>query len=191
MNFKWEIRFPAFLIKFWRYTAIKELIINEKIDAKEVRLIGADGTAHGIVSLAEAQQMADREGLDLALISPTANPPVCKIMDYGKYRFEQLKKEKEARKKQKVSEVKEMQLSLSIQENDLNIKSKKVRSFLEDGDKVKVALRLRGREIANAKSGLPIMENFFQRVEDIGVLTSKIEISGRQIIMVISPKNTK
>ncbi len=172
-------------------TTIKELLINEQITAKEVRLIDSDGSPLGIVSLEEALRQAEAKDFDLVLIAETAKPPVCKIINYGKYKFEALKKEKEAKKKQKVVEIKEMQLSLRIEENDFNIKARKVRGFLEDGNKVKIALRLRGREMANPQAGLPVVERFFSKVEDIAVQTSKAALNGRQIIMVIAPKTDK
>lgn len=175
----------------WGYTTIKDLLINEQIRISECRLIGNDGTAYGIVSIAEAKQKAEDFDLDLVLISPTANPPVCKIMDYGKYRFDMLKKEKEAKKKQKVAEVKGMQLSMNIAENDLAFKAKNVRKFLTAGDKVKVSLRMFGRQLANPQAGLPIMDKFYEMLSDVADLTSKPEINGRQIIMILSPKNTK
>lgn len=127
----------------------------------------------------------------MVLISPTANPPVCKVMDYGKYRFDMLKKEKEAKKKQKVSEVKGMQLSMNIQDNDMAFKAKNVRKFLLNGDKVKVSLRMFGRQLANPQMGMPIMQKFYEMLSDVCDMTSKPEINGRQIVMVLSPKNTK
>ena len=136
-------------------------------------------------------QKAEEESLDLVLLSPNATPPVCKIMDYGKHKFDTIKKEKEAKKKQKVTEVKGMQLSMNIAENDMQFKAKNVRKFLTNGDKVKVSLRMFGRQLANPQMGLPIMEKFYELVSDIGDLTSKPEINGRQIVMMISPKNTK
>ena len=145
----------------------------------------------GIVAIKEAMQKAEEEGLDLVLLSPNATPPVCKIMDYGKHKFDTIKKEKEAKKKQKVTEVKGMQLSMNIADNDMQFKAKNVRKFLSNGDKVKVSLRMFGRQLANPQMGLPIMEKFYELVADIGELTSKPEINGRQIVMVISPKNTK
>lgn len=145
----------------------------------------------GIVTIKEAMQKAEEEGLDLVLLSPNATPPVCKIMDYGKHKFDTIKKEKEAKKKQKVTEVKGMQLSMNIADNDMQFKAKNVRKFLSNGDKVKVSLRMFGRQLANPQMGLPIMEKFYELVADIGDLTSKPEINGRQIVMVISPKNTK
>ena len=176
---------------FWGYTTIKELLINDQIRAQQVRLVGSQGDAVGIVSLKEAMQKAEEEGLDLVLLSPNAVPPVCKIMDYGKHRFDTIKKEKEAKKKQKVTEVKGMQLSMNIADNDMQFKAKNVKKFLSNGDKVKVSLRMFGRQLANPQMGLPIMEKFYEMLSDVSELTSKPEINGRQIIMVLSPKNTK
>ena len=176
---------------FWGYTTIKELLINDQIRAQQVRLVGSQGEALGIMSYSEAMKLAEDEGLDLVLMSPNAVPPVCKIMDYGKHRFDTLKKEKEAKKKQKVSEVKGMQLSMNIADNDMQFKAKNVRKFLMNGDKVKVSLRMFGRQLANPQMGLPIMERFYEMLADVCEQTSKPEINGRQIIMVLSPKNTK
>lgn len=145
----------------------------------------------GIVTYKEAMQKAEEEGLDLVLLSPNATPPVCKIMDYGKHKFDTIKKEKEAKKKQKVTEVKGMQLSMNIADNDMQFKAKNVRKFLTNGDKVKVSLRMFGRQLANPQMGLPIMDKFYELVSDIADLTAKPEINGRQIVMVLSPKNTK
>ena len=143
------------------------------------------------MSLNEARAKAEEEGLDLVLMSPNATPPVCKIMDYGKHKFDTLKKEKEAKKKQKVTEVKGMQLSMNIADNDMQFKAKNVRKFLTNGDKVKVSLRMFGRQLANPQMGLPIMQKFYEMLEDVCDMTSKPEINGKQIIMVLSPKNTK
>ncbi len=143
------------------------------------------------MSISDARAKADEEGLDLVLLSPNAVPPVCKIMDYGKHKFDTIKKEKEAKKKQKVSEVKGMQLSMNIADNDMQFKAKNVRKFLTNGDKVKVSLRMFGRQLANPQMGMPIMQKFFDMLADVGELTSKPEINGRQIVMVISPKSTK
>ncbi|MGN0961525.1 MAG: translation initiation factor IF-3 [Christensenellales bacterium] len=165
--------------------------MNEQIKVQQVRLIGSQGEALGVVSYKEAMLKAEEEGLDLVLMSPNATPPVCKIMDYGKHRFDTLKKEKEAKKKQKVTEIKGMQLSMNIADNDMQFKAKNVRKFLTNGDKVKVSLRMFGRQLANPQMGLPIMDKFYEMLSDVGELTSKPEINGRQIVMVISPKNTK
>ena len=170
---------------------MKELIINHNIRCKEVRLIGSDGTQYGIVSLSEAIAKAEEQELDLALISPNANPPVCKIMDYGKYRFDETKREKEAKKKQKVMEVKEMRLSMNIADNDMAFKAKNVRKFLTDGNKVKVSLRMYGRQLANPQMGMPTMQKFYELLSDVCEMTSKPEINGRQINMVLSPKSEK
>ena len=149
------------------------------------------GVTYGIVSLEEARRIADEQNLDLVLISPTANPPVCKVMDYGKYRFDMMKREKDAKKKQKVAEVKGMQLSMNIADNDLNFKAKNVKKFLANGDKVKVVLRMFGRQLQNPQMGMPIMEKFASLVSEEGEITSPATVNGRQIIMVISPKSTK
>ncbi|MBR2468027.1 MAG: translation initiation factor IF-3 [Clostridia bacterium] len=149
------------------------------------------GVTYGIVSLDEAKRIADEQGLDLVLISPMATPPVCKVMDYSKYRFDMTKREKEAKKKQKVAEVKGMQLSMNIADNDLNFKAKNVMKFLANGDKVKVVLRMFGRQLQNPQMGMPIMEKFANMVAEAGEVTSPAQINGRQIIMVISPKNAK
>ncbi len=154
-------------------------------------MIGPDGTQYGIVSLQEAQSKADDLELDLVLISPTANPPVCKLMNYGKYRFDEMKREKEAKKKQKVMEVKEMRLSMNIAENDMVFKAKNVRKFLTEGNKVKVSLRMHGRQLQNPQMGMPTMHKFYEMLSDVSDLTSKPEINGRQINMVLSPKNDK
>ena len=143
------------------------------------------------MSLSDARAKADEEGLDLVLLSPNAVPPVCKIMDYGKHKFDTIKKEKEAKKKQKVSEVKGMQLSMNIADNDMQFKAKNVRKFLTNGDKVKVSLRMFGRQLANPHMGLPIMQKFYEMLSDVCDMTSKPEVNGRQIVMVLSPKNTK
>ena len=162
--------------------------INENIKAAQVRLIGADGQPVGIVAIEDALAAADEANLDLVLVAEDANPPVCKVMNYGKYRFDTLKREKEAKKKQKVAEVKGMQLSMNIADYDLGIKAKNVRKNILAGDKVKVTLKMHGRQLANPQMGLPIMEKFSELVADVADVTSKPEINGRQIIMVLSPK---
>lgn len=169
---------------------IKELLINEQITEKVLRL-NYEGGTYGIVSLEEALKKAEEAELDLVLIAPTAQPPVAKLMDYSKYRFELLKREKEAKKKQKVSEVKGMQLSLNIADNDLNFKAKNVRKFLQNGDKVKVTLKLFGRQLANPALGFPIMDKFVALLEDVAEVTSKPALNGKQIIMILSPKQQK
>ena len=178
-------------IIFWGYTTIKELLINEQIRVPQVRLVGSQGEALGIVSIHDAMSKAEEEGLDLVLLSPNANPPECTIIEKGKQKFDTIKKETEAKKKQKVSEVKGMQLSMNIADNDMQFKAKNVRKFLTNGDKVKVSLRMFGRQNANPQLGMPIMQKFYEMLSDVCDMTSKPEVNGRQIVMVLSPKNTK
>ena len=145
-------------------------MINEQIRDREVRLIGEDGQLVGIMSSRDAYKMAQDAGLDLVKIAPKAQPPVCKIVDYGKYRYEQARKEKEAKKKQKTMEVKEVRLSPNIDANDLNTKINQARKFLEHGDKVKVTLRFRGRELAHVEQSKVILDNFAEKLAEIAVI---------------------
>ncbi len=167
---------------------IKELQINHEIRDREVRLLDADGAQMGVVSGREAQQIADERQLDLVKISPTAQPPVCKLMDYGKYRFEQIKREKEVRKNQKIVEMKEMRLSMNIGEHDLNVKAKLVRRFLEEGNQVKVSIRMRGRQNAHANLGVVVMEKFAESLKDVSTVYRRASTEGRQIIMILAPQ---
>jgi translation initiation factor IF-3 len=167
---------------------ISELMINEQIRDKEVRLIGEDGQQLGIMSSKEAQALADEAGLDLIKIAPTAKPPVCKIADYGKFRYEQARKEKEAKKKQKVIEVKEIRLSPNIDTNDLNTKSNSARKFLAKGDKVKVSLRFRGREMAHMNSSKHILDDFAESLSDIAVIDKAPKVEGRSMTMYLTEK---
>ncbi|MBR2616839.1 MAG: translation initiation factor IF-3 [Clostridia bacterium] len=162
--------------------------INEEILDKEVRLIGADGTQYGIVSRNQALQIADEAELDLVKISPNAVPPVCKLMNYGKYRFELLKKEKEAKKNQKVTEIKEIRLSMTIDVGDMNVKAKQATKFLQAGNKVKVSLKMRGRQ--NAHSGLcvDVMNEFYEMVKDYAVMSKKPLTEGKNITMMLDPQ---
>lgn len=166
----------------------KDLLINEEIRDKEVRLIGSEGEQLGIVSLAQAQNLAIEKNLDLVKIAPQAAPPVCKIMDYGKFKFEQAKRDKEAKKNQKVIELKEVRLSLNIDTNDFNTKVNRAIKFLEDGDKVKAALRFRGREMAHPELGTQIMQRFVQAVAEYGQVEKMPKLEGRSMVMFISPK---
>lgn len=162
--------------------------MNEEIRDKEVRLVSDDGEQLGVMSGKEAQAIASERGMDLVKIAPKAKPPVCKIMDYGKYKYEQAKKEKEAKKKQKVITVKEVRLSPNIEEHDLNIKANQANKFLKNEDKVKVTLRFRGREMKNTQKGLEIMEKFRKTLEDICTVEKAAKLEGRQMIMVLAPK---
>ena len=163
-------------------------MINEQIRDKEVRLIGADGEQLGIVSSKEAQRLADEAGLDLVKIAPTAKPPVCKIIDYGKYRYEQARKEKEAKKKQKTIELKEIRLSPNIDTNDLNTKINSAKKFIEKGNKVKVSLRFRGREMAHMNQSKYILDDFAEALADIAVVEKAPKVEGRSIGMVLAEK---
>ena len=172
----------------WRYKAISELQINEQIRDKEVRLIGEDGEQLGIVSAKEAQKLAEEAGLDLVKIAPTAKPPVCKIIDYGKYRYEQARKEKEAKKKQKTVELKEIRLSPNIEANDLNTKINAAKKFIVKGDKVKVTLRFRGREMAHMNQSKYILDDFAEALADVAVVEKAPKVEGRSIGMVLAEK---
>ena len=163
-------------------------MINEQIRDKEIRLIGEDGEQLGIMSSKDAMKLAKDANLDLVKIAPTAKPPVCKIIDYGKYRYELARKEKEAKKKQKVTEVKEIRLSPNIDENDLNTKANQARKFLTHGDKVKVALRFRGREMAHTGSSKVILDNFYERLQDVAVVEKPAKLEGRNMIMFLTEK---
>ena len=168
---------------------IANLMINEQIRDREVRLIDDEGTQMGIVSLREAQDLADQKRLDLVKISPTAKPPVCKIMDYSKYRFDQQKKEKEARKKQKTAEIKEIRLSPNIDTNDINVKIKKATEFLKKGDKVKVTVRFRGREAGYSDNSLEIFEDIAKQLEEWAVIEKPPKKEQRTMSMFLAPKD--
>ncbi len=171
-----------------RCTTISDLMINEQIRDKEVRLIGEDGEQLGVMPARDALQMAKDAELDLVKIAPTAKPPVCKIIDYGKYRYELARKEKEAKKKQKVIEVKEVRLSPNIDTNDLSTKMGAARKFLEKGDKVKVTLRFRGREMAHMSKSRYILEDFAKELADIAVIDKPSKVEGRSMVMFLTPK---
>lgn len=169
----------------------KQLLINEQIFAKEVRLIGSDGEQLGVVSTSQARLMAEEQGLDLVLMSPNSTPPVCKIMDYGKYKFDAIKKEKELKKNQNIVDLKEIQLSMTIDTHDLQTKAKHANRFLSNGDKVKIVLRMKGRQQAYAKNGIEIVKNFFEMCSANGSIDKDPEVMGRNIILIVSPKNKK
>lgn len=172
----------------WRYKTISELMINEQIRDKEVRLIGTEGEQLGIMSAKDAMKLAREAELDLVKIAPNAKPPVCKIIDYGKYRYELARKEKEAKKKQKTIDIKEVRLSPNIDTNDLNTKINQARKFLAKGDKVKVTLRFRGRELAHVNQSKVILDNFAQQLEDVAVIDKPAKFEGRSMIMFLSEK---
>ena len=163
--------------------------INEEIRDKEVRLIDSDGSQLGIVSLQQAMDTAIQRGLDLVKIAPKAEPPVCRVMDYGKFRFEQAKREKEAKKNQRVMEVKEIRMSPSIGENDLGTKLKSALKFLADGDRVKVSIRFRGREMAHTNIGEQILRDFAEKCSELANLDKQPKLEGRNMSMFLSPKS--
>ncbi|WP_027724111.1 translation initiation factor IF-3 [Tuberibacillus calidus] len=167
------------------------MFVNEAIRARQVRLIGQNGDQLGIKTKQEALDMARNVNLDLVLVAPNAKPPVCRIMDYGKYRYEQQKKEKEARKNQKVINVKEIRLSPSIEEHDFNTKLRSARKFLEKGDKVKASIRFRGRAITHSDLGRQVLERLAKECEDIGVIEAAPKMEGRSMFLILAPKNEK
>ena len=165
--------------------------INDEIRADEVRLIDENGEMRGIVSIDEALRLAEEADLDLVNISPNADPPVCKILDYGKYRYEQQKKEKNAKKNQHVTEIKEIRLSASIEDHDVEVKAKAASKFLQDGDKVKVSLRFRGRERDYTQLGFDAMKKFADMVSEYGVIEKEPKMEGRRMNMFLAPKKDK
>ena len=172
----------------WRCTAISELMINEQIRDKEVRVIGEEGQQLGVMSPKDAMKLAREAEVDLVKIAPSAKPPVCKLVDYGKYKYELVRKEKEAKKKQRTIEVKEVRLSPNIDVNDLNTKCNSARKFIEKGDKVKVSLRFRGREMAHIDSSKHILEDFAEKLSDIAVVDKAPKLEGRSMTMFLTEK---
>lgn len=166
----------------------KDLAVNEQIKHREVRVIDTDGKQIGIMDIQKALKLAKSKQLDLVQVAPKANPPVCRIMDYGKYKYEQSKKEKEAKKKQKVINVKELRMSPNIEEHDLQVRIKNARRFLKEGDKVKVTIKFRGREITHNSLGKEVLENFAESVKDLAVIEKKPKLEGRNMIMILAPK---
>ncbi len=161
--------------------------MNEKIRVAEIRLIGADGENVGLTTPSRGRELAERAGLDLVEISPNANPPVCKIMDFGQFKYEQQKREREAKKKQKVIEVKEVKFRPNTDEHDYDVKMRNVVKFLEKGDKVKVTLRFRGREMAHQNLGRDLLERVAEDVKEIGKVENMPKMEGRQMVMMIGP----
>ncbi len=176
------------LFYYWRCTTISDLMINEQIRDKEVRLIGENGDQLGIMSAKEAMKLAQEAELDLVKIAPTAKPPVCKIIDYGKYRYELARKEKEAKKKQKTVEVKEVRLSPNIDVNDLNTKVNSAKKFIQKGNKVKVTLRFRGREMAHMQSSKHILDDFAEMLQEVAVIEKPAKLEGRSMSMVLAER---
>ena len=169
-------------------TTIADLMINEQIRDKEVRVIGENNEQLGIMSIDEARKVAEEAGVDLVKIAPNAQPPVCRVIDYGKFKYEQARKEKEAKKKQKVIEVKEIRMSPNIDTNDLNTKISAARKFLAKGDRVKVTLRFRGREMAHMNSSKYILDDFAKALEDVAVVEKPAKVEGRCLTMFLAEK---
>ena len=167
----------------------QELTINEQIRAREVQVIDEQGQKLGTMETNKALEMAFEKNLDLVVVAPNVNPPVCKIMNYGKYKFEQAKKEKEAKKKQKVIEVKEIRITPNIEEHDFAFKAKNVRKFLEDGNKVKVTVRFRGRELNNVKLGEQELRRFIEVLSDIATVEKEPKLEGKNMFIMLAKKN--
>ena len=169
----------------------QETQINSAIRDPEIRVIGPNGDQLGIMSSREANEIAEKEGLDLVKISPSAVPPVCRIMDYGKYLFDKTKREKEQRKNQKIVELKEVQLSMTIEQHDVDIKAKNALKFLNNGDKVKVSIRMSGRQQAYFERGIETENRFAESLAEVSVIEKPAKVEGRNIIMILAPKNAK
>jgi len=183
---------PAFLFlnNGWRWRHIsKDLRINDEIRAREVRLVGENGEQLGIFPIKEALRVSLEKGLDLVEVAPTAKPPVCRLMDYGKFRYEQSKREREARKKQKIITVKEVKIRPKIESHDLEVKTRNAERFLKDGDKVKVTVMFRGREITHPALGKQLCEQMAEMLKDIANVEREAKLEGRNMIMILSPKH--
>lgn len=172
----------------WEGKTISDLFINEQIRDREVRVIGVDGEQLGVMPTRDAMKLAEEAGVDLVKIAPTAKPPVCKIVDYGKFKYEQARKDKEAKKKQKIVEIKEIRLSPNIDTNDLNTKVNAARKFISKGDRVKVTLRFRGREMAHMNTSKHILDDFAQALSDIAVMDKAPKVEGRSMTMFLAEK---
>ena len=165
-----------------------DVIMNEMITVKEVRCTSDEGTNYGIISTADAMKLADEMGLDLVLIAPDAKPPVAKIMDYGKFRYQQEKKKKEAKKNQKVIVIKEIKLSVKIAENDISYKVKHAREFLDEGNHVRFRVFLKGREMANPESGVEVLNRIWPMIEDVAIMDKEPKLEGRYVNLLVIPK---
>ena len=166
----------------------QELPINGQIKAEEVQLISDNGEKLGMLPIARALEIAEEKKLDLVLVSPNAQVPVCKIMNYGKYKFEQAKKEKEAKKKQKIQETKELRITPNIEEHDFGFKAKNAKKFIEDGNKVKITVRFRGRELNNVKMGENVLNDFAKELEDVAVVEKKPKLEGKNMFIILAKK---
>lgn len=165
-----------------------QLRVNDQIRVREVRLVDVDGTQLGIVATREAQRIAQDKGLDLVEVAPTARPPVCRIMDYGKYRYEQQKREREARKKQKVISVKEIKMRPNIDDHDFEVRARNAERFLKEGDKIKATIMFRGRQIVHAALGKAVLDRLLERVNDLCIVERPPKVEGRNMIMILAPR---
>ncbi|WP_345947254.1 translation initiation factor IF-3 [Natroniella acetigena] len=183
----------VFLLKFSGgvYKISTDLKVNDRIRAREIRVVDNEGEQVGVMPLKKGISIAREKGLDLVQVAPNAKPPVCKIMDYGKYKYEQAKKAKEAKKNQNVMKTKEVQMSVKIEEHDFNVKVDMAKRFLNNKDKVKVRIRFRGREITHKELGYELMDKLAEEVKDLGRVSSKASMEGRNMIMFITPKSDK
>lgn len=189
-----SVRIYLYFRVLWRCLTIGKkdnVQINEEIRDKELRVIGPDGQQLGIMSSSNALALAEQKNLDLVKIAPMSKPPVCKIMDYGKYRFEQAKREKEAKKKQHVVDIKEVRLSLNIDTHDFNTKLNNALKFIKHGDKVKVSIRFRGREMGHPEIGLDTMKRFADACSEVAVIEKTAKLEGRNMLMFLAPKSNK
>lgn len=182
------IRVAEKKVFLWEGKTISDLFINEQIRDREVRVIGVDGEQLGVMPTRDAMRLAEEAGVDLVKIAPTAKPPVCKIVDYGKFKYEQARKDKEAKKKQKIVEIKEIRLSPNIDTNDLNTKVNAARKFISEGDRVKVTLRFRGREMAHMNTSKHILDDFAEALSDIAVMDKAPKVEGRSMTMFLAEK---
>lgn len=170
-------------------TISKDLRVNDQIRAREVRVVDPEGEQVGVMSIRDAQDLAYDKGLDLVEVAPQAKPPVCRVMDYGKYKYEQSKKAKEAKKNQNIVSIKEVQLGLKIEDHDFFVKVKRAREFLENKDKVKVRVKFRGREITHKELGVQLLDRFIKETEDLGKVESKPKMEGRNMILILGPRD--
>ena len=192
-SYAWAFCVHAFVLPIWRCINIsKELAINEEIKFNEVRVISSDGSQLGIIPVEKALEAAYAEDLDLVCISPNAEPPVCKIMNYGKYKFEQVKREKEAKKNQKVIEIKEIRLvGVGIDTHDFETKGNHAIRFLKEGNKVKFSIRFRGRELGHPEMGMDIMNRYAEYCSEVAVVEKPAKMEGRNMLMFLAPKSAK
>ena len=192
-SYAWAFCVHAFVLPIWRCINIsKELAINEEIKFNEVRVISSDGSQLGIIPVAKALEAAYAEDLDLVCISPNAEPPVCKIMNYGKYKFEQVKREKEPKKNQKVIEIKEIRLvGVGIDTHDFETKGNHAIRFLKEGNKVKFSIRFRGRELGHPEMGMDIMNRYAEYCSEVAVVEKPAKMEGRNMLMFLAPKSAK